>query len=347
MLQLEFSESDKQALYYERFNHPHPRVQLKMEVLWLKSQNLPHRQICQLAGISENTLRAYCREYQEGGIEQLKRLHFYRPQSELEAHRTTLAEHFRAHPPATVTQAIEEIEKLTGIRRSPTQVRVFLKSMGMRYLKVGSVPAKADVAVQEEYRQKKLEVRLQEAKAGERAVFFVDAAHFVMGAFLGMLWCFERLFVRSPSGRKRFNVLGALNAITHELITVTNDSYITATQVCELLQKIADLGLSIPITLILDNARYQKCKVVDLLAQNLGIELLYLPAYSPNLNLIERMWKFVKKKCLYAKYYEDFSQFSSAITECLAQTHLKYKKELDSLLTLHFQSFKETQIMTV
>jgi hypothetical protein len=67
MLQLEFTETEKQALHYERFNHPHPRVQLKMEVLWLKSQNLPHWQICQLTGISENTLRSYCQAYREGG----------------------------------------------------------------------------------------------------------------------------------------------------------------------------------------------------------------------------------------------------------------------------------------
>jgi hypothetical protein len=71
------------------------------------------------------------------------------------------------------------------------------------------------------------------------------------------LWCFERLFVKSGSGRQRFNVLGALNAVTHELITVTNDTYINAQSVCELLHKLAALGLCIPITLVLDNARYQ------------------------------------------------------------------------------------------
>ncbi len=133
--------------------------------------------------------------------------------------------------------------------------------------------------------------------------------------------------------------MGALNAITHEVITVTNDSYITGTQVCELLQKIANLKLAIPITLILDNARYQKCKLVQNLAKELGIELLYLPPYSPNLNLIERLWKFVKKKCLYAKYYEDFAQFSAAITNCLDLAHLKQKKELDSLRSFKVSNF--------
>lgn len=156
-----------------------------------------------------------------------------------------------------------------------------------------------------------------------------------------------RIFIKAPSGRKRFNVLGALNAITHEVITVTNDTYITAPQICKLLHKLADLGLAIPITLVLDNARYQKCKVVQDFANSLGIELLYLPPYSPNLNLIERLWKFVKKKCLSAKYYEEFAQFSSAIANCLDEAHLKHKKELDSLLTLRFQTFEKSQILKV
>ena len=116
--------------------------------------------------------------------------------------------------------------------------------------------------------------------ASERAVFFVDAAHFVLGAYFGFLWCFERLFVKSGPGRQRFNVLGDLNAVTHELITVTNDSYINSQSVCDLLRKIADLGLSIPVTLVMDNARYQKCALVMNLAADLNIELLYLTSYS-------------------------------------------------------------------
>ncbi|MBF0290442.1 MAG: IS630 family transposase [SAR324 cluster bacterium] len=166
-----------------------------------------------------------------------------------------------------------------------------------------------------------MEPRLEEAKAGQRTVFFVDAAHFVLSPFLGYLWCFSRLLIKAPAGRKRFNVLGALNAITHQLITVTNDSYINAQSVCDLLWKLHRMNLETPITLILDNARYQKCHLVWRLAESLGIELLYLPSYSPNLNLIERLWKFVKKKCLYSKYYEDFSSFKMAISTCLTQTH--------------------------
>lgn len=165
----------------------------------------------------------------------------------------------------------------------------------------------------------------------------------MLGAYLGFLWCFERLFVKTGAGRQRFNVLGALNAVTHELILVSNETYINAQSVCDLLHKIAALGLSVPITLVLDNARYQKCAMVMELAESLNIELLYLTAYSPNLNLIERLWKFVKKQCLYSIYYPDFQEFKRAITACLDQCHTTYKDDLDSLLTLRFQSFKKVK----
>jgi transposase len=193
--------------------------------------------------------------------------------------------------------------------------------------------------------KKALEPRLEEAQNGTRAVFFVDAAHFVLTAYLGLLWCFVRQFIRAPAGRQRFNVLGALNAVTHELIMVTNDTYINAGSVCELLHRIAALGLTVPITLILDNARYQKCRLVRDLALSLGIELLFLPTYSPNLNLIERLWKFVKKQCLYSIYYNDFAVFKQAISACLAQTNTVHKATLDSLLTLRFQTFSKSQIV--
>ena len=110
-----------------------------------------------------------------------------------------------------------------------------------------------------------------------------------MASFLGWLWCAARLFIPAASGRQRYNVLGAFNAISRELIRVSNDTYINAETVCQLLRKISALGLGVPITLVMDNARYQRCRLVQDLALTLHIELLFLPSYSPNLNLIERI----------------------------------------------------------
>lgn len=175
----------------------------------------------------------------------------------------------------------------------------------------------------------------------------MDAAHFVLAPFLGYLWSQVRLWLKAPSGRQRLNVLGALNAVTHELIMIINDAYINSQSVCDLLRKIARLNLQTPVTLVLDNARYQRAKLVGKLAAELNIELLFLPAYSPNLNLIERLWKFVKKQCLYSRYYAEFQSFRKAITGCLQKTHSTYKQQLDSLLTLEFQTFKKSQFVSL
>ena len=110
--------------------------------------------------------------------------------------------------------------------------------------------------------------------------------------------------------------------------------------------EIALANVGTPVTLVLDNASYQRCKLVQALAKSLSIELMFLPSYSPNLNLIERLWKFVKKQVLYTKYYHDFASFKTAITSCLTQTSTKHKRDLDSLLTLNFQTFSEPQLLT-
>jgi transposase len=221
---------------------------------------------------------------------------------------------------------------MTGIQRGPTQTREFLKAMGMKPRQVGQIPSKADPQEQSEWKENKLDPRLAEAQAGQRLVFFMDAAHFVYAPFLALVGCFERWWVKAPSGRQRLNVLAALNAITQEIFTVQNLTYVTAETVCELLRLLAGAHPGMPITVVLDNARYQKCALVQELAQSLGLELLYLPAYSPNLNLIERFWKWVKKQCLYSKYYATSADFQKAIQTCIAQAHHPHRAELKSLL---------------
>ena len=349
MLNIEFSTAEIKALHYERFHHPHPRVQMKMEVVYFKSQQLPHHEICKLCGITGNTLLAYLRDYEAGGLERLKQLNFYQPSSQLMEYRQSLEELLKANPPATIKQARSLIAAETGIERSPTQIRNFLLRLGLKSRRVGMIPAKADVEKQAGFLEQELRPRLEEATAGLRKVFFVDAAHFVLAPFLGFLWSVARLFIKAPSGRQRFNVLGALDAVTKEIFLVTNQTYITSIQVCELLTQLAAAAVhtGLPITVVLDNARYQRCKLVMAHAASLGIELLFLPPYSPNLNLIERLWKFVKKQCLYSRYYDKFDNFKQAISDCLENASVKHKDELNSLLTLNFQTFEKAQSMPV
>jgi transposase len=190
-----------------------------------------------------------------------------------------------------------------------------------------------------------LKPRLDRAQALNGHVFFVDAAHFVYGTFLCCLWSFARIFVRAASGRQRFNVLGAWNAVTRELVAVTNTTVVNTETMCELLRKIAALGLSGPITMVLDNARYQRNVVVQSLAESLGIELLFLPSYSPNLNLIERLWKFIKRRSLYGRYHPTFADFRAAIEENINGLPNKYATDLATLMTLNFQRFENVSLM--
>ena len=127
MLHIEFTEEQINELRNERYNHPHPHVQRKMEALFLKSQGLSHEQIGKLVGVCQDTLREYFYQYQRGGIEALKAINFYRPESALEMHKETIEEEFRNNPPATMKEAASRIEELTGIRRSENRVASYFK----------------------------------------------------------------------------------------------------------------------------------------------------------------------------------------------------------------------------
>jgi len=345
MSRLNFTADDLAAIAFERYHHPEPFVQRKLEVLWLKSQGLTHREIARLAGVGRASVQRYLAQFRHGGLDALRHYPWHGRRGALDEHRASLEEYFRQHPPRSVKQAQRLIEQRTGIRRGETQVRRFLGRLGLRPRRVAAVPlppkatAEDHARTQRQFLEAELEPVLAEGRAGRRDVYFVDGAHFVYAAFLGWLWCVARLFVRGASGRKRYNVLGALHAVSHQLIRVTNHSYLNAESVCALLRAVAAASVGRPITVVLDNARYQKCALVQELAKTLGITLLYLPGYSPNLNLIERVWKFVKKECLRAVYHATYEDFTGAIDHGLATLGTAHKAEMDSLLTHNFQTF--------
>lgn len=180
---------------------------------------------------------------------------------------------------------------------------------------------------------------MEQAEKSELVLLFLDASHFVMGCdFLGGIYGTARRFVLTFSGRKRYNVLGAMDYATKKVLTVTNDSYITAAEVCEMLRKISEAYAGKTIHIVLDNARYQKCKAVQDLAQHLDIHLDYIPPYSPNLNLIERLWKFVKGE-LRSRYYDDFTIFRQRIDSIIDSTSDTNKDKVSKLIGQKVQLF--------
>ena len=163
------------ALGYDRYRHPSPQVQKRMEVMYLKSQAEPHQDIARRCRMSRQTVVTILHLYQQAGIERLERFHFAAQPSALNQHQSTLEAHFRTHPPRTVAQAQATIAQLTGIRRSPTQIRAFLKRIGTQVRKVGAMPGRAHDPVKQQeqdmVQQTELEPRLEDVRHGKRTLF--------------------------------------------------------------------------------------------------------------------------------------------------------------------------------
>ncbi len=337
MRTITFTAEDRKALAHDRSHHPDPRVPRTREVLWLKRHGLTHDPIAASADVSRSAVQRDLDQDLEGGRPRLRRCQGNHPQSALDEHEVCLEEYFRKHPPRSAKQAQAVIEQRTGLRRGLSPVRHFLKDhLGLRGRKTGALPVppkktvEAHAREQAVFLQEQLEPRREEARQGRRQVSFVDAAHFVFAPFLGFLWCAARLFVRAASGRKRSKVLGALDAVTHRLIRVTPYDSINAESVRALWNAVAEVAVGLPITRVLDNARYQKGAVVQGLAESLGIELLDLPSDSPNLNLIERLWRFVRVESRDSTDYEDLRgsrrRLIRAWTSCPPSPRVRWKR---------------------
>lgn len=301
--------------------------------------------ITELTGLCDRSVRALRKSLETGEIDSLFHVGGGGRKSKLVDVESAVINEINNNNFHTLQQIADMIYEKYGIKVSTSAVSRLLKKNKIRRLKCGSLPAKADPEKQRIFYDAFLHPLMNQAKEGTVTLLFMDASHFVLGCdFLGYIYGITRRFVKTFSGRMRYNVLGALNFISKKMTIVTNDTYITATEICELLKKVALEYAGKPIYIILDNARYQKCKIVEELAIQLGINLVYIPPYSPNLNLIERLWKHVKGK-LRTKYYDKFEVFKENIDSIVNDTDKKDKAIIDKLIGEKVQLFDEPIII--
>jgi transposase len=239
-------------------------------------------------------------------------------------------------PVHSVNEACSRIKEVCGICRKPTQVRKFLQRHGYKWRKMGQVPGRADPQKQKQWRDN-LQPYIDKANEGTCRLLFSDAVHFTLSAFLCNVWAKERLYLKTAAGRNRINVLGAVDALTKKVTVMDNTTYVTTETIISFLEKLREDSQDIPIVIVMDNARYQHCKAVEERALQLNIEILFLPPYSPNLNVIERLWKFTKKAVLYGRYYDTPDKFHQAIRKFFEEINKEHQTKLESLLTLNFQ----------
>ena len=343
MLTLNISDADIELANYERIHNPIETVRKRMDAIYWTKQGFGRTEVAAISGVHRNSVKNYVKLYNAGGLEALRSFEYKGFGSVLSGHRVTLEAYFKEHPPKTAREAVAKVKQLTGTGLSQSEMRRFMHELGMKPLKTGHVPAKADPVAQQLFLEEKLSPLLAMAKAGECHLFFVDAAHFVLLPFVGILWCFARVFIKAAAGRNRINVLGALDAVTLKLETVVNTTYVNAGTIAELLEKLAKRFTQLPIYLVLDNARYQHCDYVKELAKTLGIHLVFLPPYSPNLNLIERVWRYIKKDVLGTHYFDCAKKFHEAIETSLFEINHNHDRmaAMKTLITPRFQTFAQ------
>jgi len=343
MLTLNISEADIALANYERIHNPLQAIRKRMDAIYWSSQGHSRQSVARRSCVHRNSVKNYIKLYNRGGLEALKTFQYKGGDSVLSKHRITVEAFFREHPPRKAKEAAAMIKDLTGEELHVDQVRRFMHKIGMKPLKTGHIPGKADPAEQQHFLDHTLKPLIKMAQDGQGYLFFMDAAHFVLMPFVGILWCFKRIFIKAGSGRNRINVLGALNFVNRKMETIVNTDYINADTIAEMLKKLARKFPNKPIYLVLDNARYQHCNYIKDLASSLNIELVFLPPYSPNLNLIERVWRYIKKDVLGTRYYECAQKFHQAIKQALTDINQnpKTKMELKSLITPNFQTFAQ------
>ena len=340
MIKLNLSEEQRTEIA-EALDDPSTseRAKTKLLAIRLHCLAMPHSHIATALNISDDTVTNYLKTFLEGGVPALIENRHFRPTSSVDPFLTEITKSLTRCPVATAKEAAHRIQQITGIQLSEDQARRIMKRVGLAYRKTAAIPGGADPQTQFVFLQEELIPRLEKAQQGERRVFFVDAAHFVLGAFLGMIWCLTRVLVRTGSGRQRYSVLGAVETRDHDLVTIKTTGSVNAQTVCELIEKIANKYPSEEITLVMDNARYQRNPAVLDCAASHGIELLFLPAYSPNLNLIERVWRLIRCRNLKNKYFPDFAAFVGSIDSFLDSLAKENRHLLKSLITENFQTF--------
>lgn len=264
------SAADIERLRYERYAYPHPMIQKRIFAVYLKVvSEYSDPQIGFITGLHSNTVSHWSRVYQVEGYEGLLTNHYGTNTSQLQQYSRSLLDAFTKQPPRSAAEAAQRIREMTGMARSAQQVRTFMKRHGLKFIKCGHLPAKADNEQQHQWADTQLKPAIEAARKGKVHLLFLDAAHFMLAPFICCLWCACKVFIKAASGRHRINVLGAVHAITKQVVTLTNTTYITAATVIDFLRVLKKKFCDKPIILVLDNARYQHCQAVIAMAESL------------------------------------------------------------------------------
>ena len=309
----------------------------KIKGILLLNRGYGYAEIAEILLIDQSTLWRWYESYVAGGVNGLLIDNYTGGTSKLtEYQQVKLIEHLENNVYLTAKEICAFVKKTYRVRYTPKGMTSLLHHLGFTYKKPKHIPGKADSEAQEAFIKKYR--RLQKRKAPEDRIYFMDGVHPMHNSQPAYGWIKKgkEMVIKANTGRQRINLNGAYNLEDHTVVIQEAEminSQSTVSLMMEMLRK-QPLGL---IYVIADNARYYRSQMVQqFVKSNKRIRLLFLPPYSPNLNVIERLWKFFKKKTLYNTYYEKFAVFRKYCLDFFKHIR-KYKAELQTLMTDNFQ----------
>ena len=297
-------------------------------------------------GIDDNTIFRYAKAYKEKGLKRYMEDGYVPYSGKLsEEAEQALAAHLDEHLYGDAKAICAYVEKTFGVRFTISGMRDLLHRIGFEYKQTRAVPGKADEEQQLEFLEETLPALLDEVAAGEAEVYFADGMHPSHNTKTGRGWIrkgadFE---IESNSGRRRLNINGAVRATKPEHIVYDLADSVNAQSTQRLCRKLLKKHPRKTIYFICDNARYNHCSWLQQWAAGQRIEFVFLPAYSPNLNLSERLWRLVRKKVINSIYDDTFSKFRHSILHFL-ENFKEHKEEARRLLTLNFRTVGNTSV---
>jgi len=287
--------------------------------------------------LDDATIRRWFKVYQEQGLEGLARSLYQGSEGKLtQQQKEKLSRHLEETVYMTAKEICNYVQNRFGVSFTSKGMTNLLHRLEFTYRKPKHVPGKADPAAQEEFLEMYQEIK--ESKSPEDRIWFVDGVHPLHNSQPAYGWLKKGYdyTLESNTGRQRININGAYNLEEHKVV-IEESNWINAQSTIGLFEKILNVQPKGTIYLVLDNARYYRSQLVKaFIVLHPRIKLLFLPPYSPNLNVIERLWRFFKKKTLYNIYYEQFSHFRRSCLKFFKNLEI-YHEELRTLMTDNFQ----------
>lgn len=311
----------------------------------MSEPGLSSQRIAAIAGCSRNFVDSLIHSYNNEGLDSvLETAPIPGRPGRLKAHMDEISKRLESEVPRSSAEAAQIIRDISGIAFSLTWTRKIMHRCGFRFIKTQPIPGRACPQKRNEWIAE-LQPVINEAKEGKRKLYFMDAVHFTPEAFTCHVWCKKPLYLKTGAGRNRFNLLGCVDPSSLDIIHSHSMVYVDAEQTKTFLEKVRMKSGDYPVSIVLDNARYQHCKAVKEKAAELGINLIFLPPYSPNLNIIERLWKYTRRHVLAGKYFDSPAKFHDALRHFFEVDYINHKPNLSSLLTLNFQSFENAHLL--